>query len=119
MPKLSVFQTVLLTVLGAIAVSGVLIFALVVGGGGGNSVGPVIIWGTLEEGAFRAVIRQISENNDTLSQVTYIAKDEKTYASELTEALASGAGPDLFLMRQDYAVRDAGKVLPIPFEIGR
>ena len=116
MPKLSVFQTVLLAVFGALAVSGVLIFALVVGGGGGNSVGPVIIWGTLEEGAFRAVIRQISENNDTLSQVTYIAKDEKTYASELTEALASGAGPDLFLMRQDYAVRDAGKVLPIPFD---
>ena len=116
MPKLSVFQTILLAAFGALAVAGVLIFALVVGGNTGNSIGPITIWGTLEEGAFRAVIRQISENDDRLTQVTYIQKDEVGYASELTEALASGTGPDLFLLRQDYAVRDAGKVFPIPFD---
>jgi len=116
MPTLSVFQTVLLAIFGALAVSGVLIFALVVGGGGGNTIGPITIWGTLEESAFRAVIRQLAEEDERLAQVSYVEKDAEGYVALLTEALAENTGPDLFLLRQDYAVRDAGKVFPIPFD---
>src|SRR3989344_1081028 len=116
MPTLSVFQTVLLAIFGALAVSGVLIFALVVGGGGGNTIGPITIWGTLEESAFRAVIRQLVEEDERLAQVSYVEKDAEGYVALLTEALAENTGPDLFLLRQDYAVRDAGKVFPIPFD---
>ncbi|RJR14150.1 extracellular solute-binding protein [Candidatus Parcubacteria bacterium] len=116
MPKLSVFQAVLLGVFGALAISGVLIFALVVGGNAGSSTGPVIIWGTFDESAFRVVLRQAAEKDDRLMQVTYVQKDPLTYNAELTEALASGTGPDLFFMRQDYAVRDKGKVFPIPYD---
>lgn len=116
MPNLSVFQTVLLAAFGALAVSGVLIFALFVSNNSGTTIGPVTIWGTLEESAFRVVLRQTAENDERLSQVAYIQKDEDGYTAELTEALASGTGPDLFLLRQDYAVRDAAKVLAIPYD---
>ena len=115
MKKLSMFQITLLVVFGALAVSGVLIFAIAIGGGETNTVGAVKIWGTLDQGAFSTVIRQATERDGQLSQVTYEQKDPTTYESELTNALASGTGPDLFLIRQDYALKDAGKVALIPF----
>lgn len=116
MKNLSVFQVILLAVFGALAISGILIFALVVGAGRGNTLGPIVIWGTLDAGPFSTVLRQAVENESRLSQVTYVEKDPATYAQDLTEALASGQGPDLFLLRQDYVVRDAGKVVPIPYD---
>lgn len=116
MPKLSIFQTVLLAVFGALAVSGVLIFALVINNNASESIGPVTVWGTFEEGAFNSVIRQISESDERFKQVTYVQKDPETFSAGLTEALASGGGPDLFILRQDYAVREAGKIYPTSYE---
>ncbi len=115
MKRLSMFQLTLLVVFGGLAISGVLIFALAIGGGQGNSIGAVKIWGTLDQNAFAAVIRQSAENNPQLSQVTYEQKSAATFEADLTNALASGQGPDLFLLRQDYALKDAGKAALIPF----
>ena len=115
MKKLSMFQLSLLITFGALAIAGVLIFSLAVGGGGSNTIGPVKIWGTLDPAAFAVVLRQAAENNAQLSQITYEKKDAATFDSDLTNALASGTGPDLFLIRQDYALKDAGKTSVIPF----
>lgn len=116
MRSLSVFQVTLLAVFGALAVSGILVFALFVGGGSGNAVGPIVIWGPLDESAFVAVLHDAVESDSQLAQVTYVQKDPATYESALTEALASGSGPDLFLLRQDSAVRSAPRVMPIPYD---
>ncbi|OGG53809.1 hypothetical protein A3H16_03475 [Candidatus Kaiserbacteria bacterium RIFCSPLOWO2_12_FULL_53_8] len=115
MKKLSLFQIVLLCIFGALAVAGVLIFAFAVGGGTTNTVGAIKIWGTMEAQAFGDIVRELADDNPQLSQVTYEQKDPTTYESELTNALASGGGPDLFLLRQDYALKNAGKVAIIPF----
>jgi len=116
MPKLSVFQTILLSVFGALAVSGVLIFALVIGTGGSTNIGPVMIWGTFDENTFKTIIRKAAEADGRLLTVTYEQKDEEGFANLLTEALASGEGPDIFISRQENAVRDSGKVFPIPYD---
>ena len=108
------FQIILLVVFGALAVVGVLIFSFAIGGGTSNAVGAIKIWGTLEGSAFTAVIRQASDNNPQLSGVSYQQRDQTTYEADLTQALASGTGPDLFLLRQDYALKDASKVALIP-----
>ena len=113
--KLSKFQTILLIVFGACAVSGVLIFAFAVGGGNNGAVGPVTIWGTFDATTFNAVVRNAAESNPDLSQVSYEQKDEATYEQDLTDALANGRGPDIFIMRQDYGVKDTGKVAWIGF----
>ncbi len=110
------FQIILLAVFSALAISGILIFALVVGGGGGNAIGPVVIWGTHDPTAFATVLRQAAENESRLAQVSYVQKDASTYVEMLTEALASGTGPDLYLLRQDYVIRDSGKIVPIPYD---
>ncbi len=108
------FQVSLLAVFGALAVAGVLIFAFAVGGGNKTAFGAVPIWGTLDSNAFTTVLREAADANPNLNQVTYVQKDLLTYEADLTDALASGKGPDLFLMTHDYAVKDEGKITPIP-----
>jgi ABC-type glycerol-3-phosphate transport system substrate-binding protein len=115
MKKLSMFQIILLVVFGALAIAGILIFAFAVGGGTNNSVGSLTIWGTLDQTAITAVLRQAADNDSSISQVTYVQKDATTYEADLTQALANGTGPDLFFLRDDYATKDAGEVAAIPF----
>jgi maltose-binding protein MalE len=114
MKKLSVFQIALLAGFGAFAVAGVLIFAFAVGGSSSTSLGPVKIWGTLDATEFSAVLRQAAEADPSLGQVTYVQKDAATYETDLTKALASGTGPDLFLLEQDYAFKDYAEIAFIP-----
>ncbi len=109
------FQLSLLVTFGGLAIAGVLIFSLAIGGGDSNTVGAIKIWGTLDQGAFAVVMRQAAETHPELSQVTYEQRDASTFDADLTNALASGTGPDLFLLRQDYALKNAGKVSTIPF----
>ena len=115
MKDLSVFQIVLLATFGAIAIAAVLIFAFAVGSNTSSSTGPVQIWGTLDDGAFNTVIRQTVETDTRLSQVMYVKKDADTFISDVTNALASGTGPDLILLTQDYAYSEASKLIPIPY----
>jgi ABC-type glycerol-3-phosphate transport system substrate-binding protein len=112
---LSKFQLILLVIFGGCAVAGVLIFAFAVGGNTGNGVGPVAIWGTLDATTFNAVVRQASENTAGLSQVSYEQHDPDSYQNDITQALASGRGPDLFILTQDEAVKDAGEIASIGF----
>jgi len=115
MKSLSVFQMILLATFGALAISAILIFALLVSGAGGGGIGQVTIWGTLPSDAFAAVIRQVAENDRRVAGVQYVQKDPATYETELTNALASGGGPDIFLLRQDQATQSAGKINAIPY----
>lgn len=117
MKKMSVFQIVLLAVFGALAVGGVLIFALAVGSNSGSGIGPVVVWGTLDQTAFTTVLRQATDANAQLAQVTYVHKDPQTFQSGLTQALASGGGPDLVLLEQDEVVKDAGFISGIPTSV--
>jgi ABC-type glycerol-3-phosphate transport system substrate-binding protein len=107
MKRSSPFQIVLLAVFGALGVAGVLIFALVVGGGNTTSVGQVTVWGTFDESRIQAVLRAAAETDDRLTGVTYVRKDSATYESDLVNALASGTGPDLFFLRDDWALYDS------------
>lgn len=113
---LSVFQVIMLALFGALGIAGVLIFAFAVGNTGDNKVGAVEIWGTLNPAAFTTVIRNAAENDASFSQITYVQKDPTTYESDITEALAAGRGPDLFLLREDRSLADAPKIFPIPYK---
>ncbi|HWP61016.1 MAG TPA: hypothetical protein VN495_00220, partial [Candidatus Paceibacterota bacterium] len=85
----SLFQIILLCVFGAIAVAGVLVFSLAIGGGGsGASIGKVVIWGTLDKTAFDAVLQEVFQANPDMQGVSYVQKDAATYQSQLADALA-------------------------------
>jgi multiple sugar transport system substrate-binding protein len=111
---MSLFQIVLVSVFGAIAVAAVLIFALAVGGNDKSSIGEVQVWGTLNAAAFNAILRQQAEANPNFAHIIYTQKEEATFIADVTNALASGTGPDLIVLRQDYAYSQAAKLIPIP-----
>ncbi len=109
------FQVILLCVFGASAIAGVLIFALAVGKGNGDSVGQVVIWGTLDEKSFVDILRTATDADPSLLGVTYVQKDGDTYLTEITNALASGKGPDLFLLREDLAILQESRLIKVPY----
>ena len=109
------FQVILLCVFGACAIAGVLIFALAVGRGSSNTIGNVVIWGTFDGNEFTDILRTLADSNTDLLGVSYVQKDPDTYIQQLTDALASGKGPDLFILRQDYAINQEQRVIPLSF----
>ena len=72
------YQIVLLVVFGGLAIAGILIFALAVGSGTTNTIGPITIWGTLDQDAFTTVIHNAADTNSSLAQVTYVQKNPAT-----------------------------------------
>jgi ABC-type glycerol-3-phosphate transport system substrate-binding protein len=115
MKNLSVFHIVLLAIFGSFAIAGFLVFALLVSQNNSSSIGKVVIWGTLPGGVFQEVLLSASESDERLREVTYVEKDPVSFERELTEALASAQGPDIFILTTEYALRNAGRVYPIPY----
>jgi ABC-type glycerol-3-phosphate transport system substrate-binding protein len=113
--KSSTFQIILLCAFGAIGVAAVLIFALATAGNSGGGVAPVTIWGTLDATTMKNVLRAAAEQDSRLSEVTYVQKNASTFETDLSNALASGSGPDLFILRGDEAMSDASKIYAIPY----
>lgn len=110
----SMFQIILLAIFGALGAAGVMIFALAVGGNqSATDIGKVVLWGTFDKTAFGAAFEKAMAVHPELQQVTYVHKDESTYEQALSEALAQSAGPDLFILRSDYAIKDAPKIQPL------
>lgn len=107
--NLTAFQTGVLLFFGAVAAIAVGIFAFLAINGSNSSVGRVVIWGTLDSAAFATTIRTLAEDDQRFSGVQYVQKDARTFDAELSDALASGSGPDLFILRDDFALRHAGK----------
>jgi ABC-type glycerol-3-phosphate transport system substrate-binding protein len=113
--KSSTFQIILLCAFGALGVAAVLIFALATAGNSGGGISPVTMWGTLDATTMKNVLRAAAEQDNRLSEVTYVQKDPSTFETDLANALASGTGPDLFILRGDEAYNDASKVYTIPY----
>ncbi|MBP9757644.1 MAG: extracellular solute-binding protein [Candidatus Pacebacteria bacterium] len=112
---MSMFQVILLAVFGACAIAGVLIFALAVGRGNSNTIGNVVIWGTFDGNQFTDMLRTAADLDSSMLGVSYVQKDADSYLTSITDALASGQGPDLFILRQDYALSQEQRVIPIAF----
>lgn len=114
---MSLFQMILLAFFGLLGVGGALYFALGASfGSSATQVGPVLIWGPLESAPFNAVIQRLAEDDDRLQQVAYERHDPDTFYADLAEAIASGRGPDLIVLSQEYLVANAGKTIPISYE---
>lgn len=113
--KTTTFQIVLLSSFGALAIAGVLIFAIATTSNTQKTLGAVVMWGPWSATSVNTVLRNAADNNTQLQGVSYAQKNPATYEDDLTRALASGTGPDLFILRQDYAFVDAPKAYAIPY----
>jgi ABC-type glycerol-3-phosphate transport system substrate-binding protein len=116
--KANRFQTILLVVFGAFLILGVLVFSGWVPIGrdqaGAGLSGSITIWGTMPSGFFQNILDTLEDENDGLT-VRYIEKSERSFDRELVEAIATGVGPDLFVMPHDQIAKQQNKVYAIPY----
>lgn len=111
------FQMVMLGIFLALALGGVLFFALFSGREPKDSIGQVTVWGTMEARIFEKLI-ELSEPyiDGARDRITYTEKDERFYQTELIDALAAGAGPDIFFLSAENTLENKNKVFVLPYE---
>lgn len=112
------FQLIILVIFIALAVFGVLVFANVIKIGNTQKdtgpTGTVTLWGTERSTIMAPIIDEFNNKNEKIT-IRYVGKSKETFDQDLLEAIASGTGPDLFLLPDDLAYSYANKISVIPY----
>ena len=119
MNKITPFQIILMAGFGVVAIVSVLIFSGVLPGykNQGKQKGPVIsvsLWGTLPKSQINGVVSAVNKENKSY-KIIYAEFPASSYENEVVNALASGKGPDFWLISQDMVLKNKDKISPIPF----
>lgn len=114
--KMSTFQLIVTGVFALCILLGVWVFATFNINNGSSAVGHVVIWGTADQTTMDTLLSQLrSQDQKSFQDVSYVAKDPSTYTNDLINAMASGSGPDLFLVSQDEVSHMSDKITVIPW----
>ncbi len=112
------FQLITIIVFIALAVFGVLVFSGAIPIGNDNtpgSLGTVVLWGTEKTSALTPLLEEFNNANPTFV-VKYVQKSAESFDQNLLEALAAGAGPDMFFLPDSLAFHYANKISPVPYQ---
>jgi ABC-type glycerol-3-phosphate transport system substrate-binding protein len=116
--KQTIFQIILLSIFGLIAVGSVLVLANYNARSTKSApVVPVTIWGP----TFGAInpnlmVRELADKDARFQKVTYVEKHPQTLYSEVLEAIATGRGPDMVILDQQSLLPLKNKLQVIPYE---
>jgi multiple sugar transport system substrate-binding protein len=110
------FQLIILIVFIVAAVFGVLVFsgAIPLGGNSAGSLGTIVLWGTVPTSSVSSALKEFNTANPTFV-VNYVQKSPDTFDQDLLEALASGAGPDMFFLPDNLIFHYSNKIITIPY----
>jgi maltose-binding protein MalE len=113
--KISLFQGILFAVFGIGALVGLFVFATYTSkSSSNNSIGTVVIWGTLPKDGMDAMLATTTQTDTALKNVSYVQKDPATLPNDLASAIATGGAPDLVLDSQENLFALAKFITPIP-----
>ncbi len=112
---MSKFQLILTGVFGIFIVVGVLIFSAYRGSAGQRVV--VTVWGSVPSATFMDIVDSTSLKESKTLGVEYKEINEDDFDQTFIEALASGEGPDLFLLPSDKLVKHKNKALVVPYSV--
>lgn len=116
----SFFQPLLLFIFGAAAVIAMLIFSGVLPGfkaKTGGTGGTVVVWSPYPgSNELTAYVADFNKKNSSSVNLVYVSKNAETYENDLIEALATGAGPDIFFLPDNLIIKHQDKVFPIPYQ---
>lgn len=118
MKNLSALQVGILFFSGFVAVVSVLVFAGVLPWFGSKSNqfgGEVALWGTIPEASVKSFFDDFNKAHEKEFKVIYVAKSPDMFDTELVEALASGAGPDMIFLPHNLILRHQDKVSLLPY----
>jgi len=111
----SKFQIILITIFAIFIFVGVIVFALSGRDDPSKNIGEIVIWGTMEKKVMDAVIVDLSNGDESFKNVKYEEKDKNDFDAVLIEAIASGVGPDIFLLPQSEILKKKNKIFVIPY----
>ncbi len=106
-------------------IGGVLVLLLIFAGAvffmsGSNGQKPsdeqveIVWWKTFEDsGNIGDLIQDYQDLHENVI-ITYVKKEASDYEQELVDALASGTGPDIFSIHNDWLPKHIDKIAPIP-----
>lgn len=112
--KISLFQAILFGIFGLAALVGLFVFATYTSNGGANTVGTVVIWGTLPSAGVQTTLSAAAQSNETFKNVSYVQKNPATLLSDIATAIATNAAPDLILASQEELYSLTKFITPIP-----
>lgn len=115
--KLGNFQLITIVIFIAGGVLGIMVFSGFIPIGKNKDTGPtgtVVMWGTVKTTSLSKALEDFSRANKTFV-LKYIQKDPTTFDHDLLEALASGTGPDMFILSDDLILHYQDKIMPIPY----
>jgi ABC-type glycerol-3-phosphate transport system substrate-binding protein len=112
---MNTLQTIIIAVSIVLAVLALLIFSGVLPGfrsAAPGQAGEVNFWGTIPSAALAPILADFGQRYQDI-KVNYREQKEESYIGELIDALASGKGPDVFLLPQDQIFRQKDKILAL------
>lgn len=114
--KRSPFQMIVFGVFAFFIIVAVFVFAGLSGGGGGQDVGQVVMWGSFDRNLMDAYLKRLNDTNSNAGNIVYEEIPEDQFQSRLVEALANGTGPDLFVLDQSNLMRHRDKLQPFSYD---
>jgi len=109
------FQLILTGIFGLFLVGGIIIFSSY-RGNSKNAV-PIVIWGTIPKTVFDSAIQKTSLYQSKDFAVQYVQKPKEKFDNDFIEALASGKGPDIFMLESGKILKHRNKIFAIPYNV--
>jgi ABC-type glycerol-3-phosphate transport system substrate-binding protein len=109
------FQIILTGIFGVLIVLGVIVFSAYKGSS--QKAVSVTMWGTVPESSFTQIIAKTSLYQSKEFTVVYVQKSPDSFDDDLLEALASGQGPDIFMLPSNKLLKERNKVFAIPYNV--
>ncbi len=117
--QLRPFEIVLIGIFAVCAIGGLILVSISKGGGdnGPKLYGESVeIWGTFPRSPFTDLFTEISNTDEDFIVVKYKEVDERSFESELLDAIAEGNAPDIVLLPHSLLVTYRSKLTAIPSE---
>jgi multiple sugar transport system substrate-binding protein len=71
-------------------------------------------WKTFEDSEYLSDLIEDYQNTHQNVRINYVKKDATDYELELLDAIASGSGPDIFSIHNDWLAKHIDKLVPFP-----
>lgn len=109
------FQMILMGVFGVFLIGGVIIFSTYKGSS--KEAITVVVWGTIPQISFNDIIQSTSLYQSKEFNIQYVEKTEEDFDANFIEALASGTGPDIFMLPSGKILKHRNKIFAIPYNV--
>ena len=111
-------QMIIVGIIFVVVVAGVLVFMGVLPGLQSNTATQapnvsLTAVGPLSSSAFNDMAQSYEQSHGNV-KISYTQISEDNYESVLTDALASGNGPDIFMIKNSWLSKHANKIYPVP-----